>query len=893
MVPVVEALTRAHGLGIVHRDLKPENIMITRSGTVKVLDFGIAKVVRDDESALTLPGGPNAATNAHGDVARLIAESASSMTRTGALIGTLPYMSPEQLNARALDHRTDIWAVGVMMWELLTGRHPMKFLTARTFVEVARVHVPMPRMGELWPDLGRVGDIIDRCLLKPVADRTPSAEALLDEMQPLLPGTRTALQTGDDNPFAGLAAFQEADSHRFFGRDRDIAEVVARVRTEPFVTVVGPSGVGKSSLVRAGVIPTLKRSGEGWESMIVRPGRAPLETLVDILDDVLTRSSVRTRTTLRPSTASDQLSWDHTDSDADGVFERAAVLDRVRREPGFIGAQLRTWARRRLRRLILFFDQFEEIYTLGADPEEVAAFFACLRSIADDSDSPLRVVVSIRSDFFERMAEDRAADRLLMNVITRGLVFLSPIDRAGLRAALHEPVRAHRHRFESEDMIESILDELAGTPAALPLMQFTARKLWDARDRAQRVLTRASYEDMGGVAGTLAHHADSVLASFPPRRVALARTILQRLVTPEGTRVVINLSEMYELADERSNEPDAPDRAHSPNQIDEINGVLHDLSSARLVTIESESASHSLDSLVARDCVDGAVELVHESLITSWPTFARWLNENREDNAFLTRLRAAARQWHKSGRSEGVLWRGDIAADARRFRTRYTGDLARTEARYLDAVLALAARSSRRRRLAIGAVMVTLAGLALASMLVVFQVQGKNRTIRSQLLQIEQSLDNEQMARKNAQVAQKAAEDATGQAERATEVALRSRDQVAVEKQKTDDALVEVSAARLAAEESAVSEARARRRAVRGRRAERAARLQSDRDRSALEATLRKLEEALTREADARKKWQELYKAELQRVEALRRRLRGQLLDELPGVSPEQAPSNQ
>ncbi|MEM9491847.1 MAG: serine/threonine-protein kinase, partial [Myxococcota bacterium] len=251
IIPVIRALEHAHDMGIVHRDLKPENVMLTRAGTIKVLDFGIARVLADSE--LSWPD----------ELPERLADPVSTpraMTRASALMGTLPYMSPEQLTTAHVDHRTDLWAVGIMLFEMVLGRHPLEPLSVATLQEVAELDVPMPRVGDLCPGIGILGAIIDRCLIKDRDHRTASARALLAELAPLSADQRALALGVDECPFAGLAAFQESDADRFFGRAGDIASTVARVRGEPLVAVIGPSGVGKSSLVRAGVIPALKRS---------------------------------------------------------------------------------------------------------------------------------------------------------------------------------------------------------------------------------------------------------------------------------------------------------------------------------------------------------------------------------------------------------------------------------------------------------------------------------------------------------------------------------------------------------------------------------------------------------------------------------------------------------
>src|SRR4029078_2349435 len=107
------------------------------------------------------------------------------------------------------------------------------------------------------------------------------AEARLPALEPLLPGKKAVDLGEDENPFAGLSAFQEADAARFFGREREVAGVLGRLRNQRLLAVVGPSGAGKSSFVRAGVIPALKRSGEGWEGALLRPGGGPRAPLAE------------------------------------------------------------------------------------------------------------------------------------------------------------------------------------------------------------------------------------------------------------------------------------------------------------------------------------------------------------------------------------------------------------------------------------------------------------------------------------------------------------------------------------------------------------------------------------------------------------------------------------
>ncbi|MEM9489997.1 MAG: serine/threonine-protein kinase, partial [Myxococcota bacterium] len=592
ILPVVRALAHAHSLGLVHRDLKPENIMLDSSGTTKVLDFGLATVM--EENAI-------AETRDH-DFMELW-QVRGFRTRRGAVMGTLPYMSPEQWGAGEIDERSDIWAVGMILWELTCGRHPLAPLTRERLMSVARLEVALPSLAELRPDLGPLATIVDRCLHKRASERTPSAVVLVEQLEAVASGADTAGLLDPDrtaNPFAGLAAFQEADAARFFGRERDIARVLAELRNCRLVTVAGPSGAGKSSLVRAGVIPALKRSGQRWRALTVRPGRQPLTALAQILTEVLAE--------LKPSSALSS-SADIDTQGGEGAETPTALRARLRDRPGALGAALRARCRHDGTRILLFVDQFEELYTLGAKRSERAAFTACLEGVADDESSPLRVLLSLRSDFLDRAAEDRTFG----SEMTRRLILLPLLGRDELEQALRRPLDAVGHSFESDDLVATMLDALQATRSPLPLLQFTAARLWDMRDRGSRQITKASYDELGGLAGALAGHADTVLASLTNDRRRLARAMLERLVTPEQTRAIVTRAELGRLV--------STGASHS-----DIEAVIEQLARARLIAIENTGDDGERSS--------ATVELIHESLITRWPTLRRWLDEHQDDAEF-------------------------------------------------------------------------------------------------------------------------------------------------------------------------------------------------------------------------------------------------------------------
>jgi serine/threonine protein kinase len=715
-LPIARALARAHELGIVHRDLKPENVVVTHAGQVKVLDFGIAKALAERRPA----SRPSASER---DSLRSIAPL--DLTQEGAMVGTLPYMSPEQMGIDAVDHRADIWALGIMLFEMLAGRHPVEPLTSDALLANGTSATPLPSLAKVAPELPHeLVQLVDSCLRKAKAERADDARELARKLEELLPDRRGRALAEGESPYPGLTAFQETDADRFFGRSRDVGRMVARIRELPLTGIVGPSGVGKSSFIRAGVGPALK-AGERWEIVTLRPGRQPLAALASVIERLSTAGGVQT------------------------AVEYAAhrdVVRQLRSEPGLVGEKLRARAHQIGGHLLLFVDQLEELYTLVPDPAERQAFTAALAGAADDTAAPVRVVVSMRSDFVDRVGEDPR----FLEELSRGLAFLSPPDRQGLRDAIVQPIELVGYRFESDQMVEDMLHALDGMPGALPLLQFAAAKLWDARDRTRMLLTGDSYLAIGGISGALATHADEVVAQMNASAQKLAQRIFRRLVTPERTRAILELADLHDLA---------PDRG-------EVARVIDQLVAARLLVVQTRA-----------DAGGGSVELVHESLIERWPTLRRWLDEDQEDAAFLAQLAAAAKQWDAKGRPSGLLWRGDAMEEARLWYTQRPRELAERDQAFLDAVLALARRKRRQRTVVLATVLAVLGLVAAGASVAFVLVRGAERDARAALAQAKRA----EAQRKEAEAAIKRARDDFDDAEAAKDKARQDAASAATE----------------------------------------------------------------------------------------------------------------
>ncbi|MBA3538292.1 MAG: protein kinase [Deltaproteobacteria bacterium] len=740
MMSILRALACAHEQGIVHRDLKPDNIFIMDSGTIKVLDFGIAKVLQGG-------GGPATPTSPGEKGAprlpsplELATGTNTSLTRVGSIMGTLKYMSPEQWGIGIeIDHLTDIWACGILLHRLICGRHPLHPLDGNQLVVTAMLELPMPSMQEAAPpDVPReLIQIVDRCLLKMKEQRWQTAEELLHALEPFLPGRRMKELQIDESPYAGLSSFQESDAGKFFGRNREIAAMVTRIRDRPIMAVVGSSGVGKSSFVRAGLVPALKRSGEQWECLVIRPGRKPLEALASI-------------TAPMEATAANL---------ADEMDEQKNLVETLRREPGHLGHLLRGRARRDNRRILLFIDQFEELFTQVQDPEERAAFTACLSAVADDATSPLRVVLSIRADFLDRCAEDPQ----FLSELTQGLFFLGQPSRDGLREAIVEPAQMAGFKIDSIT-VEDMLNHLETTPGALPLLQFAASKLWEQRDIARKILTRQSYEQMGGVAGALASHADRVVTEFGPQKAGLVRAILLRLVTPERTRAIVPVSELREMS----------------REVGEVQRLIDEMVNARLLVVQTLDGGKG-----------STVEIVHESLVQGWPMLRRWLDENQDDAAVVDQLRIAARAWHSKGRDPGLLWRGDTADEAKKFRKRYKGPLSDVERAFLEEVVSYELAANRRRRVAVIGGFIGLSAIVVVAMIGLVVVQRSRNDAKRNLIVAQQAKNEAETSQQTAE--QRLAE--IQKKERERQIAENAKEKAEQNEAKTQEQLVVVDKA--------------------------------------------------------------------------------------------------
>lgn len=652
IVPVVRALQCAHQANIVHRDLKPDNIIVTKRGAVKVVDFGIAKAFHP-ERELESPA----------DSGLFVANPSSyeTLSGPGLVVGTLPYMAPEQWRGLDVDARCDLFAVGVILYRMLTARHPSGSFSSRTLREAALSLAPYPSISLTAAELPpQVAEVVDRCLRKLPEERYGSSRELLEALEALSRPGRRATTALEECPYPGLAQFTVHDAARYFGRTREVTAALAILRRTSVLALVGPSGSGKSSLALAGIAPSLRGTLSDCQLVSARPGRAPLTALLEAVRPLVPRG-----------------------------LDEARLLA----EPGALGVALRESCQARGGSLLLVIDQFEEIFTLTQDGATRRAFIDALLGAADDATSPIRMVLTLRSDFLHRIADHS----WLTEAVGDGMLLLTPPNRGTLRAALVQPLALVGYELEDEHLVEEVVHALAASTAPFPLLQLVATQLWGLRDRSRRCLSRRAYHEIGGVHGALAVQAEAVLAGLSPSGRKLVRRILLQLVTAEGTRAVVDRADLL---------------ASSPQAA----AVLGSLVEARLVVVHED---------------DATVELIHEALIEQWPALRTWIQESREDVVARDRLSSAARQWSESGQPSGLLWTGDVLQELEALLA-HDVPLGARERAFVVASKAMATRSARRKRVGVTAALVALGLVAAISTGALAAVRRAERLARDQ-----------------------------------------------------------------------------------------------------------------------------------------------------------------
>ena len=347
-------------------------------------------------------------------------------------------------------------------------------------------------------------------------------------------------------PYLGLAAYGPRDADRYFGRERLVEHVVHQVTGKPVVAVFGASGSGKSSLIRAGLLPASRShpafSGHEWSWILLAPTQSPMQELAYAV-----------------------AGWGGREPDYG--------------EPGWLDRALRLADPGGDKRVLLVVDQFEELFTLCPDSAERAGFIDELLDAALGAERVATVVLGIRADFYGHCATHPG----LAEVLGQGAqVLVGPMSRDELRSAITQPALRAGLTVE-RDLIATLLTDIAGEPGGLPLLSHALLETW--RRRRGNILTLTGYHAAGGAHGALAQTAERTYADFDDAERDAARRVFLRLTAlgdgTEDTRRRAAHTELATVADQAT-----------------VAGVLNRLATARLVVIGEERVEVAHEALI-------------------------------------------------------------------------------------------------------------------------------------------------------------------------------------------------------------------------------------------------------------------------------------------------------
>ena len=667
---IASGLALAHREKVIHRDIKPSNILLDEDGNAYISDFGIA-------TGVDVP---------------------TSLSEEDLLLGSPGYMSPEQVRKEPISSQSDIYCLGITLFEMLTGEYPFPNLTPveRLF---EHINTPLPEVQSLDPAIsnsvneviqiataknpqwrfrdvlemsatfrtaarldseGEKEDLVDSLtkreleIWKLIADGRSNKEisqTLFVEVStvkwhvtqlyrkigvrtrvqaikraretafiyPMLPNeeqdveaisTSAILLPELSNPYKGLLSFESADHSNFFGRESLIERLLSRLETDTlprFIAVVGPSGSGKSSLVKAGLIPAIWNGelpgSQSWFTVEMVPGSRPL----DELEVALTKIAANQAGNLR----------EHLARDEHGL-SRIASLTLPNDDS----------------KLVLVVDQFEELFTLVREDNDRKQFIDLLCGSANDASSRVIVIITLRADFYDRPLQDPQFGELMRKCIEPVL----PLSVEELEQAIVSPASKLGVHYEP-GLVARIIDDANYQPAALPLLQYALTELFEKNEN--RLLTHQAYDAIGGTVGAIAKRAEDLYQELDQNGMDAARNLLLRLVTIDeaipserssnlstGNRVL--LSEIMAITEDD----------------DVMDQVLEAYSAYRLLALDYDPVTRK-----------PTIELAHDAILREWDRLAAWVDEYKNDLIQHRRLMAFAQEWQDAEMDAGYLLR--------------------------------------------------------------------------------------------------------------------------------------------------------------------------------------------------------------------------------------------
>jgi WD40 repeat protein len=408
------------------------------------------------------------------------------------------------------------------------------------------------------------------------------------------------------NPYKSLAAFQEEDAEQFFGRETFVKLLIEKYQQVKILPLLGPSGSGKSSVARAGLIPELKQIDIRLKVLILTPTDRPLENLANHLARLMTQ---------------DPFPIAKTKEFEDFLLKEKDALRRIL--SSFISSTQQT--------IVILIDQFEEIYTLCKDKTQQTAFIENILTLNEEQHLSAKIVLTLRSDFLGETQQHSKLNQLL----AKDSVIVPAMNENELRDAIAQPAELAGHSLD-EATINLLLEQTEGRASALPLLQFALTQIWD--NMSKGISAAQTLSECGGVGGALAKKAEEVFAQLTEEDQKVTRRIFLKLVQlgegAKDTRRRTPLSEMIAQHDEST---------------EKVKLILENFAhkNVRLVSLSTQDIENN----------DIFAEITHEALLEHWQTLKEWLKDGREAERFHRRVHEAAQLWQLNQRPIGSLWR--------------------------------------------------------------------------------------------------------------------------------------------------------------------------------------------------------------------------------------------
>ena len=377
------------------------------------------------------------------------------------------------------------------------------------------------------------------------------------------------------NPYLGLRAFDSGQADCFFGRELAVRALLDRLSTGRFLAVIGPSGCGKSSLVKAGLLPYLQSDhipgSSQWIVESFTPGTRPLESL------------------------------------------QKALERQQQNQP-----------------LLLFIDQFEEVFTLCEDEAERRDFITQITEEVTSSHRFTRIIVAMRGDFLDRCAAYQEA-AILINRTQPTTYFVTPFTLPELEEVIEKPADKHGVTFD-RGLVPQIIADVMNQPGGLPLLQYALAELWRVciteSPSGESQLTCKGYEQIRGVKGALEKRANDLYQNLAPADKVFVRRLFLALV---------QLGEAQEVTRRRASWQDLEVEADSQEQLSRVTRQLASQEQRLIMTDEK------------------TVEVAHEALLSEWGRLKEWIEQDRENLRLSRRLEAESKEWQRNNCSDEWL----------------------------------------------------------------------------------------------------------------------------------------------------------------------------------------------------------------------------------------------